>query len=104
MRFFALERMWEIASLHSSLCTISITQAGCFSNPIFMHLGKNRKEIVSPSAILRSDFPEGSFPGNIVGIDHLWSFAMEYLTHTAVITVGLAAKSRLNIILPFLLG
>ena len=64
---------------------------------------KSKRIHISRSAILRSNFRKGSFPGNIVSIDHLRGFATEYLTHTAVITVGLAAKSRLNVVFPFLL-
>lgn len=61
MRDFAPERMWEIASLHSSLCATIITQAGCFSNPIFMHFGKNREEIVSPISDTPQWFPRRFF-------------------------------------------
>ena len=49
MRDFAPERMWEIASLHSSLCTISITQAGCFSN-----------QKIEPIVIISTDVPDWS--------------------------------------------
>ena len=49
MRFFALERMWEIASLHSSLCATIITQAGSFSN-----------QKIEPIVIISTDVPDWS--------------------------------------------